>query len=432
MMRRVVMQLLQVQIPFWVILPFLGLSFLFGIGGGILINLSGGSVLARQFFPATECPETAEICSDFSVFWQAWDLARNNFVEPDAVVPSRMIEGAISGMLSSLGDEGHTRFLSAEAAERWQESISASFEGIGAYVDVREGQAIIVSPIPGSPAEAAGLLEGDAILQVDGQDTNGWTVEELVTHVRGPRGTTVVLKVIHEGETVPVEIMVQRDNVEVPSVSWTMLPGNVAFLRLNSFAQRSSDEMEQALSEARAQGAQSLILDLRDNPGGLVNEAIDIAGQFLPEGTTVLLEEDREGERKASTTRRAGVALDMPMVVLVNNNTASSSEIVSGALQDAGRARIIGVPTIGTGTVLSTFRLNNGSQLLLGTSQWLTPNGRLIRNQGITPDVEVMLAADAEQLSPDDAEDLSASELRQSEDAQFVEALEQVENLARQ
>jgi carboxyl-terminal processing protease len=412
------------QVPVWVVLPALALVLVLGAGGGF--------VGASQLVPSTECPESPEICEDFTVFWQAWDLARTNFVEPESVVPQQMIEGAVQGMLNSLGDEGHTRYLSADDAERWRESISGAFEGIGAYIDVRDGQTIIVAPIEGSPAEAAGIQAGDLIMRVDGVETTGWTVEELVTNVRGPQGTTVVLTVIHPGETVPVDIEVRRDTIEIPSVSWAMLPNNVALVRLNSFAERSAAELEEALLEAKEQGATTLVFDMRDNPGGLVHEAIGVASQFLPAGTTVLVEENRDDERTATRTDFAGAAQDIPMVVLVNINTASSAEIVSGALQDAGRAQVVGVPTVGTGTVLSTYRLEDGAQLLLGTAQWLTPDGRVIRNQGIVPDVEVMLPFDAQQLSPSAARELSEEELLQSGDVQLLEALDVLQTAAQQ
>jgi carboxyl-terminal processing protease len=423
MIQRLILGFFRAQMPVWLIAPFLGLALVSG--------MFGGTVLAQQLTPARECPAAPDVCEQFTVFWQVWDLASENFVEAEAVVPERMIEGAVQGMLDSLGDQGHTRFLSADDAERWAESISGSFEGIGAYIDVRDGQTIIVAPIEGSPAEAAGIRAGDIIIAVDGEDTSGWTIEELVTNVRGPEGTTVVLTVIHLDQTAPVDIEVERAEVEVPSVSWTMLPDDIAediaYVRLNSFAQRSADELERALSEAQAEGAEGIILDLRDNPGGLVNEALGVAGQFLPEGTTVLLEERRSGERTPSRTRAEGVAQDVPLVVLVNFNTASSSEIISGALQDEGRAMVVGVPTVGTGTVLSTFSLDNGSQLLLGTSQWLTPDGRLIRNQGITPDIEVLLSADAQQLSPTTIQSLSNEEIEESGDEQFFEAVRVLE-----
>lgn len=356
-----------------------------------------------------------------------WDLARNNFVDADAVDPQRMTEGAINGMLDTLNDRGHTRFMSASEAQRWQESLTGEFEGIGAYLNVREdGQAVIVRPIEGSPAEQAGLRAGDFILAVDGENTQGMNIDELVSRIRGPRGTTVELQILHVGETIPVDVQIERNNIEVPSVTWSMLSDAIAMVRLNSFVERSSNEMQRALEQARQQGARQLVLDLRNNPGGLVNEAVGIASQFLPPNTPVLVEEDRNGQRRVTNTRSGGVALDLPMVVLVNFGTASSAEILSGALQDAERATIIGVPTTGTGTVLTTYTLNDGAQLLLGTSQWLTPDGRLIRQKGIEPDIEVVLPSDAQPLSPLDAAELTLDELLQSDDAQLARAIKEL------
>jgi len=335
-----------------------------------------------------------------------------------------MTAGAVNGMLDTLGDEGHTRFLSADEAQAWDESLRGSFEGIGAYIDVRDGQTIIVAPIEGSPAEAAGIRPGDVILAVDGASTEGWGVDELRTAVRGPAGTTVMLRVLHPGESEPVDLTITRAEVEVPSVSWRMLPDDLAFVQLSSFDDDAGRELKAALSEAQAQGARAVIFDLRNNPGGLLAQAVEVASQFLPEGTTVLLEENRDGERDATVTNAGGVALELPLVVLINANSASSSEIVSGALQDAGRATLVGETTFGTGTVLTPFRLSDGSRLLLGTQQWLTPNGRVIRNQGIEPDEAVALPETVIPLSPAEAATLSAMALRESEDVQLSRALE--------
>lgn len=407
------------QMPIWVVTPLVGLTLLLGVGGGF--------AMGQYLQPATNCPGTEEVCEHFSLFWESWDRVDKSFVDAEAIDPQKMTEGAIRGMLASLGDEGHTRFLSTEEAEDWDESLSAEFEGIGAYVDVRNGQAIIVAPIEGAPAERAGLLPGDMVMQVDGVDTAGWSVDQLIANVRGPKGSMVTLTIIHEGEDQSVEITVKRDRVEVPSVSWRMLPdGDIALVRLTSFAQRSADEMQTALTEARNQGARAVVLDMRNNPGGLVKEAISIASQFLPQGTVVLVEEDRDGNRTSSKAQGGGVALDIPVIVLVNGNTASSAEIVSGALQDAGRSTLVGETTVGTGTVLTNFSLEGGARLLLGTSQWLTPDGRLIRKQGIEPDIEVVLPFDVPILLPADVEELSSEELQQSEDIQLLRAIEEL------
>ncbi len=416
---RTLLNLLRLQLPLWLILMMMTSTFFLGTGGGML--------LLHTVTPPTNCPESSEVCAQFGVFWQVWDLARNNFVDADAVDPQRMTEGAINGMLDTLNDRGHTRFMSASEAQRWQESLTGEFEGIGAYLNVREdGQAVIVRPIEGSPAEQAGLRAGDFILAVDGENTQGMNIDELVSRIRGPRGTTVELQILHVGETIPVDVQIQRNNIEVPSVTWSILSDAIAMVRLNSFVERSSNEMQRALEQARQQGARQLVLDLRNNPGGLVNEAVGIASQFLPPNTPVLVEEDRNGQRRVTNTRSGGVALDLPMVVLVNFGTASSAEILSGALQDAERATIIGVPTTGTGTVLTTYTLNDGAQLLLGTSQWLTPDGRLIRQKGIEPDIEVVLPSDAQPLSPLDAAELTLDELLQSDDAQLARAIKEL------
>jgi carboxyl-terminal processing protease len=409
--------LMRARLPLWLVAPLLVITLVGGVGGGLL----GGYLLNR---PAAACPESAEVCEDFAVFWEAWGLARDRYVESEAAEPDQMTAGAINGMLDTLGDEGHTRFLSAEEAEEWDEALRGSFEGIGAYIDVRDGQTIIVAPIEGSPAEQAGLRAGDVILAVNGEPTTGWTVDDLSNAVRGPKGTDVTLRVLHPDASEPVEVVITRTEVEIPSVSWKLIEGDVAMVKLSSFDDDAGRELQDALTAARAQGASSIVLDLRNNPGGLLDQAITVASQFLPEGTPVLVEENRDGERETTTAREGGVATDLPLIVLINENSASSSEIVSGALQDAGRATLIGEKTFGTGTVLTPYRLSDGSRLLLGTEQWLTPDGRLIRGQGIEPDELVALPDDVAPLTPTEAAALTADALRSSDDTQLSRALE--------
>lgn len=404
------------QLPVWFVLPFAGLIFLGGVGGGFYAS----ELLA----PATTCPETPEVCEEFGVFWQTWDLADKHFVDPEAIDSDNMIEGAVNGMLNTLGDQGHTRFLSAESAQRWNESLSGEYEGIGAYLDMHEGKPIISEPIEGSPAEKAGLQAGDFIVRVDGQDMMGLSIEEVANTIRGPKGTEVTLTLQRPGKEGEFDVTVKRDTVELPSVSWAMLPGDIALVQLDSFAQRSAEEMQSALTEAQEEGAKKIILDLRNNHGGFVHEAIGIASQFLPEGTPVLIEQDRNDNREVTEARGGGVALDIPMVVLVNFNTASSAEILSGALQDEGRAMLVGVRTVGTGTVLSQYDLQDGAKLLLGTVQWLTPDGRLIRKQGIEPDVEIALPMDIAPFSTIEVDEVSEEELQEVEDVQLLEAIE--------
>jgi carboxyl-terminal processing protease len=370
------------------------------------------------------------VCARFENFWKTWDLARDEYVDPAAADPSKMVDGAIEGMLDTLGDDNHTRYLPPELAKAEREELSGQFEGIGAYIDVRDGQPIIVQPIEGTPAEKAGLRPNDIILKVDGEDVRGVTVAELRNKVRGPKDTPVTLTVQHAGDSAPVDITITRAQINVPSVSWRMLPNKVALINLNQFAERSSDEIKQALNEARAQGATSLALDLRNNPGGYVTELVGVASQFLPADTTVLIEQDRDGNQTPYKTNAGGVATDLPLVVLINQNSASSAEILAGALKDAGRARLVGEPTFGTATVLRTFNLNDGAQVRIGTTQWLTPNGEVVRGKGIEPDEVVALAPDVVPLTPSRAADLDAQALLSSDDKQLVRALEVLQTLA--
>jgi carboxyl-terminal processing protease len=396
--------------------PLLVFTLLLGAGGGLLT----GYIFSR---PAATCPESPEVCQAFTAFWETWKIARDNFVDSKVIDPQQMTSGAINGMLDTLGDHGHTRYLNPSEAKAFDEQLSGTFEGIGAYIDVRDGQTMIVSTIEGSPAEQSGLKASDAILSVDGVSTVGWSVDQLASKVRGPAGTSVVLSVRHVGADAPTEVTIKRAKVVQPSVSWRMLPDQVALVRLNSFAQDSSGQMRAALQGAKDKGARAIILDLRNNPGGLLGEAVSIASQFLPEGTTVLLEANRAGERQPSKTSAGGVALDMPLVVMVNHNSASSSEILAGALQDAGRATLVGVPTYGTGTVLTSYQISGGGRLILGTQQWLTPKGRLIRGQGITPEESVDMPDTVAPLSPTEASALDAAQLRSGADVQLAHAV---------
>jgi carboxyl-terminal processing protease len=400
----------------------LGLTLAIGLGGGYF-----GTLWFQNPYP---CPESAQTCASFQNFWKTWDLVNEHFVDPKALVSQKMIDGAIEGMLDSLGDQGHTRYLSPEAARAEREALDGRFEGIGAYIDVREEQPLIVQPIEGSPAQRAGLRPGDLILRVNGEDVHGVTIDELRSKVRGPKGTTVTLTIKHLDAEQPVDVAVMREEIDVPSVAWRMLAGKVALVHLNQFASRSTDEMKKALTDAQAQGATAVVLDLRNNPGGLVNELVGVAGQFLPEGTTVLLEQNREGGREPYKTREGGVATTIPLVVLVNNNSASSAEILAGALKDAGRAKVIGVPTFGTATVLRSYELDGGAQVRIGTTQWLTPNGQVVRGKGIQPDILVDLPPGAAPLTPAEAAELDSQALLRSDDAQLVRALETLRQVA--
>lgn len=398
---------------------FLFMSISFGAGVAF-----GGSGLLFE----PEVVQAQDTPPEFAVFWQVWRLAESHFIDRDSMLDStKLTYGAINGFIQALGDEGHTRFMTPEEVERQRMDISGTFSGIGARVGIEEGLPVIVAPFDGSPAQKAGVRAGDIIIEVDGEDVTAFTLDDVVKRIRGEKGTEVILTLFRPDATESLELTIVRDDIEIPAASWSMVPGaNVAVIRFSQFSANLDDNVVKAVDEAEAAGAEAFILDLRNNPGGLLEQAIKVTSEFLTTGD-VLLQEDADGNREAFPVRKGGVATDIPIVVLVNRGSASSSEIFAGAIQDHKRGIVIGETTFGTGTVLRPFNLEDGSTLLLGTSQWLTPKGRLIRKQGIEPDLVVELPVGALMISPAELKEMTTAELLNSEDTQFLKALETLE-----
>lgn len=400
--------------PFWVVIVITVCALLVGTGAGYVRGA------------ATEtgnCTESQAVCAKFSNFWKVWNLAEDHFVDPKELQSDEMIAGAINGMLDSLGDQGHTRYLTPEQSKRAAEQMQGSFEGIGAYFEVQAGFPVIVAPIEGSPAEAAGIRSGDIILRVNDEPTEGMSSDDVSSRIRGPKGTQVKLQVRHLGEEATEEITITRAAVTVPNVSWRMLPGKVAHIRLSQFAENADKDVRKALDAAREQGARAIIMDIRDNPGGLLTQAVSVTGIFVPKGDVVLVRKERDGSEQLYRSEEKAPVTDMPMVILVNNGSASSAEIFAGALQDYGRATIIGVPTAGTGTVLYPYSLDDGSLLYLGTAQFQTPKGRNLRHEGVVPDVELALPAGVRAMTPSTSKDLTDLQILSSPDVQVRRAL---------
>ena len=367
--------------------------------------------------------------TEFAVFWEAWDLVVENFVDREEIDFTAMTYGAIQGMLSTLGDENHTVFFAPDEAQQQASALEGSFEGIGAYVGQEEGQFVIIAPIRGSPADVAGIVAGDIVVAVNGTEITGMAEWEVIALIRGPAGTSVKLSILHPDAEEPVDITVKRGWIDIESVTWAFIPGtDFVHLQITQFASDTSRELRSALTEineAQAAGrpVKGIMLDLRNNPGGYLQEALRVANQFLLEGDVILHEQDAQGQVTTYRVEGSGLAREIPLVVLINQGSASAAEIVSGALQVNERAKLVGMPTVGTGTVLRPFTLSDGSVLRLGVTNWLTPDHQLIKGQGIQPDVSIEQDATVELINSVLLEEISTSELRGHPDQQFQAAL---------
>ncbi|HEY1074766.1 MAG TPA: S41 family peptidase [Patescibacteria group bacterium] len=320
---------------------------------------------------------------DFGLFWDAWKVVNDKYVKaPD---DQERVYGAIAGMVAGLGDP-FSVFMKPSDSTRFSEDISGNFEGIGAELVQKEGYITVVAPLDDSPAQKAGLLAGDIILKIDKTDVPA-SLEDAVAKIRGKKGTTVTLTVAREGKQ--RDISITRDQVEVKSVSYS-LHNTTAVIKINQFNANTTSLLDEALAKMKQDNATSLVVDLRNNPGGLLNVAVDITSRFIEPGV-VVIERDRDKKEEALSTTPVSSRISLPMVILANKGSASASEIFSGALQDAGRAKVVGETTFGKGSVQSVEQLKDGSAIRITIAEWLTPKKREINKQGIKPDVEVKM-----------------------------------------
>jgi carboxyl-terminal processing protease len=398
----------------------LALTFSVGIGVGRLVPPVEGDTDTTTPSPTGQ-PTSAQ---ELALIAQAWDILHDQYVGADTLDDRALAYGAIRGLADAVGDTGHTSFLTPDERAERANDLSGSYVGIGVRIDAaKDGLPLIEAVFRGSPAEQAGLKAGEEITEVDGKATTGHDLDEVAGWVRGEAGTTVTIGVRTGSSGTERELSIIRADVAEFVVSWVMVPGTTtALLRLDQFSHGAADELKNALGELKAAGADRLILDLRGNPGGYVNEAVGVASQFLASGD-VYIERDAAGKETHHPVSAGGVATDLPLVVLVDGGTASSAEIVSGALQDAGRAQIVGVKTFGTGTVLGEFPLLDGSALRVGTVEWLTPKGRRIWHEGIVPDVVVERPADVAPTGPDDLRSMTPAAVAALTDPQLARAL---------
>jgi len=326
---------------------------------------------------------------DFSLFWETYNKIQEKFVDPEKIDVQKIIYGAISGMTETLGDP-YTIFLNPEEAEEFEEGLSGFFEGVGMEIGIKEGQLTVVAPLEGTPAKEAGLRPGDKILEVDGVETFGISTEEAVTLIRGPKGTEVTLTVFRTGWEKPEDFKIIRDTIKIPSLEWEFIDKDIVYLRLYQFNQTLVPDFRKAAIEILESSSKKIILDVRNNPGGYLDVAQDIAGWFLKRGEIVVIEDFGNGKEKREYKAKGNGEFSLnPVVVLINQGSASGSEILAGALRDNRGVKIVGEKSFGKGSIQEALDLREGSLLKVTVAKWLTPKGNSISDVGIEPDIEV-------------------------------------------
>jgi carboxyl-terminal processing protease len=342
--------------------------------------------------PDQQSATPADVQTLFKPFWEAWNIIHDQYVD-QPVDDVKLMQGAINGMMQSLGD-AHSTYMDPQTYTDATADLAGSYEGIGAYVDTTADYLTVISPIPGSPAEKAGLLPGDKIVKIDGADMTGIDAELVRRKVLGPAGSTVVITVVRKDAPAPLDFSITREKIVIKSATGKMLDNNIAYVQVTTFGDNTTSELKATLTDLMAKNPQGLILDLRNNGGGYLQTAVEVVSQFVPKGV-VLYEKFGDGKQNQYDVIPGGLATDIPMVVLINEGSASASEITAGALQDYGRAKLVGVVSYGKGSVQNWVPLSdNQGAVRVTIAKWYTPNDRTIDGKGLTPDVYAIMTAD--------------------------------------
>lgn len=346
------------------------------------------SVVLRELINKPTESRLTEKNLDFNLFWTVWDTVKAKHIS-QPTDDGKLFYGALKGLVASLHDP-YSIFLDPEESKEFNKELAGSFEGIGAEIGIKKDKLVVIAPLPDSPAAKAGLVPGDYIVKINGEETTGLSIDYAVSLIRGKKGTKLTLTILKNGDEAPRDIEIIREEIKVKSVTWEMKDGGVGYLKLSQFSDDTNSAFNKAVNSLFLAGAKKLILDLRSNPGGYLESSIEIAGYFVEKGP-VVIEEFADGSKKEYPADGQAKLKDFPVVVLVNEGSASAAEIVAGALQDYGLATLVGETTFGKGSVQDLQTFNDGSNLKLTIAKWLTPKGRTINEQGIKPDVEVNL-----------------------------------------
>ena len=369
------------------------IAFLF-----LIVVCAAGIAAACVTVSDSEEPETVEgLPPEFDRLAEVWELLQREHIAGQNLDPAAVSDGAIRGMLAAI-DDPYAAFVDRQQFPLSQQDIQGFFEGIGAEVGIRDGAITILAPIEDSPADKAGLKPGDVILEVDGESIRGLGLLEVVGRIRGEKGTTVRLLVRRMSSGASEELTIERGVIPLESVRLLMQVGRIGHLRITGFTGTTNDDLATAIDRFERSKGLGMVVDLRYNPGGLVSSVVDVTSQFIDEGL-VLYQIDAQGDRRDWNLTPGGLALEIPVVVLVNEFSASASEVFAGAIMDHERAQVIGATTFGKGSVNKLWSLSDGSGVNFTTARWFTPNGTLIEGEGIVPDV-------LQDASEDESEDL--------------------------
>lgn len=373
--------------------------------GGYLLGVRGYTGDIQNFPKVTinrEVPEDKGTL-DFSLFWKVWDALSSSYFDKEKLIPANMVYGAIEGMVSALGDP-YTVFLSPDENKVVQEDLKGTFEGVGIQIGFKGNQLAVIAPLPGSPAQEAGVKPGDFIMGIKDEEkgiergTVGISLTDAVQAIRGTAGSKVTLSLLREGAPAPIVVEITRAAIDIPSVDLSFeAEGKVAHIKLLKFGGETDAEWESAVGEIlKRPEVEGIVVDVRNNPGGYLQGAVDIAGEFLKTGKVVVIEE-RSGAKDNYTVENVGRFLNTPLVILVNEGSASASEILAGAIKDNKRGKIVGEVTFGKGTIQEPQQVNGGAGLHITIARWLTPNGLWVNDEGLKPDVEVKDNPDTEE-----------------------------------
>ncbi len=375
--------------------------------GGYFLGVKGYQIRVNQALRVSINKEVPpDINVDMKLFWDVWEKLSDNYYDKTKLVPSQMVYGAIEGMVSSVGDP-YTTFLPPAQNKIINEDLSGSFGGVGIEIGYKEGHLAVIAPLPGTPAEKAGIKAGDYIVKITDKaknvdlDSTNMSTSDAVTYIRGVAGTKVTLTLVREGVSDPIVVELSREKINVSSVTltWVGDGGDIADIKVSKFGAETKDEWNKAVSQILEKSdVKGVVVDLRNNPGGYLQAAVDLASDFVPLGTTVVIQQNGDGSKQEYKSNSLPRLENYQVVILINGGSASASEILSGALRDNRGIKLVGDKSFGKGTIQEPIDINGGSGIHVTTAKWLTPDGTWVHEKGLTPDVEV--------ANPDDATDM--------------------------